>query len=136
MSAFATDHYPKYPEREPRPGHVDPPGTTADRQEELRRVALAESLAGLSPRPAYLAAVLAGVVRLIEFGLMAGAGFAAHIVYLGFGWSFETTIAIASVSLVALIAFQALDVDNVAAFRDPAYAMLRVGGGWIFCCRK
>ncbi|MBX3527861.1 MAG: exopolysaccharide biosynthesis polyprenyl glycosylphosphotransferase, partial [Rhodoblastus sp.] len=130
MSAFATDHHPQPTPQEHGSSQVDhePPG----RQEALRRVALAESLAGLSPRPAYSAAVLTGLVRLFEFVAMAGAGFAAHAAYLGYDWSFEITVAIASISFVALAAFQALDVNNVSAFRDPAYAMLRVAGGWSF----
>ena len=132
MSAYATDHFSNRPEPDRRHDGGAARDTATTAQEALRRVALAESLAGLSPRPAYSSVVLAGVVRLIEFAIMAGAGAAAHIAYLGFGWSIDVTVAIAAIAAVSLAAFQALGVNTVTAFRDPAFSILRIAGGWSF----
>ena len=132
MSAFATDHFSSRHEP-PSPGDsAQPAASTATSEEANRRVALAESLAGLSPRPAYSTVVLAGLVRVLELAVMALSGFAAHIAYLGFGWSLDVLVAIPAISLAALAAFQALSVNTVPAFRDPAWAMVRMAGGWSF----
>ncbi len=132
MSAYATDHFSDRHEPESRGDSARPADASTSEQEKLRRVALAESLAGLHPRPAYSTVVLTGVVRVLEFCVMAGAGYAAHVAYLGFDWAFDVTIAIAAIALIALAAFQALGVNTVPAFRDPVWSMLRMGGGWAF----
>jgi len=132
MSAFATDHFANNAGRQPDGDIPSPAGSTSSEQEALRRHALAESLAGLSPRPAYSIVVLAGSVRLLEFCAMVATGFAAHVAYLGVGWSLEVAVAIAAISLVALVSFQALGVNTIPAFRDPTFAILRMAGGWSF----
>jgi len=132
MSAYATDQYAHVPGPEPRDAEASRIDASAAEQEALRRVALAESLAGLSPRPAYSIVVLAGFVRLTDFCVMAGAGVIAHLAYLGMAWSYDAIVAIAAISIVALAAFEALGVNNVGAFRDPASALMRMAGGWCF----
>lgn len=132
MSAFATDHFPNRHEPAPQAEAAGAAPSAESAQEALRRVVLAESLAGLSPRPAYSSVVLSGLVRLLEFTVMALSGVVAHIGYLGFGWSFDVVVAIPAISLAALAAFQALGVNTVPAFRDPAWSILRMAGGWSF----
>ena len=78
MTAYATDHFSGFPEPDPHRDARPAADAAATAQEALRRVALAESLAGLSPRPAYSTVVLAGIVRLLEFCIMATTGFAAE----------------------------------------------------------
>ena len=132
MSVFATDHFSNMQTPEPREPEPPRSDSAAMAQEALRRYALAESLAGLSPRPAYSIVVLAGLVRLADLLLMAGAGAIAHIAYLGFAWSYDAVIAIAAISFVAVATFQVVGVNAVEAFRDPASSLLRIAGGWSF----
>ncbi|MFV0280372.1 MAG: undecaprenyl-phosphate glucose phosphotransferase [Rhodoblastus sp.] len=118
--------------KNPDGGNTGASTSHATRQEALRRVTLAESLAGLGPRPAYSAVVLAGMFRLVEFCLIVALGFGAHIVYLGFAWSSDVTVAVVSIAALALVAFQALGVNTVPALRDPRRAIARIAAGWIF----
>ncbi len=132
MSAYATDHYPDRDRPEPPGEDFRKSTATGGDQEAFRRIALAESLAGLSPRPAYSGVVLAGLVRLIEFFAVVAAGLAVHVAYLGFDFSADVVVATVAIACIALAAFQALGVNAIPAFRDPAWAMLRMAAGWSF----
>ncbi len=130
MSALFADELPKATAQIAN----DPPETGQDaaRQEKARRDALAESLAGLRPRPAYSSVVLAGLVRLAEFAAMTLSGFGMFALYVGHDWSTELAVAVPTIALVALGAFQTLDLYTIPAFRDPVSHSVRVVGGWTF----
>ena len=102
------------------------------RQEAVRRDALAESLAGQSPRRAYSPVVLAGIVRLVEFALLATTGFVVYDLHVVREMSIEYLVAIPSIAVFAVIVFQALDINTIGAFRDPLFQCLRIAGGWTF----
>jgi len=80
---------------------------------EAQRVA-AEPVA-----PAYSPIVLAGTVRLVEFGLVMLVGLTVYAGYVvpidGFEWYYVG--AVAAIATLAMLAFQAADIYQVQAFR-------------------
>ena len=113
-----------------------PPDATSQsqRQPEFagRLAALAETMVGGAARPATSPIVLAGVVRIGEFGLVAALGFLVHHLYVapGLGYSLAYMVAIPSISALAIVAFQALDINQVGAFRQPVNQGFRLAGAW------
>ena len=110
--------------------------------ERLRATSCANELSRLSSAahsavaaelpPAFSPIVLAGVVRLIEFALILGAGSLIHALYLlsseGFSWQYATaTCAIAALSIIA---FQAADIYQVQAFRGYEKQYMRLASAW------
>ncbi len=112
--------------------HIPPVLDPRLAQESFRREALAESLAGLSPRRAYSTIVLRGLVRLGEFALLVGTGLIVHRLYVAMPLSVEYGLTIFAVSLVAILALQALGLNTIAAFRAPLFHSIRMAGAWSF----
>jgi Undecaprenyl-phosphate glucose phosphotransferase len=87
----------------------------------------AEPIAG-----AYSPIVVAGTVRLIEFGLVMLVGLAVYLVYVvpsnGFEWHYPVTV-VAS-AMMATLAFQAADVYQVQAFRGYEKQYFRLASAW------
>ncbi|MGE0752785.1 MAG: undecaprenyl-phosphate glucose phosphotransferase [Variibacter sp.] len=83
-------------------------------------------------RAAYSPIVLAGLVRLIEFGLVLLTGIVVYCAYVlphyGFSWYYLS--AIAAISVTSIVALQAADVYDVAAFRTPIRQLLRILSAW------
>ena len=84
--------------------------------------------------PAFSPIVVAGVVRLVEFGLIALIGITTYFgyVYPVYGHIFDwyyiaTAFAVAS---VAIVAFQAADIYQVNSFRDPVSQCARLTVAW------
>jgi Undecaprenyl-phosphate glucose phosphotransferase len=73
------------------------------------------------PLPAFSQIVLAGIVRLVEFGLITAIGTGIYLGYVfptyGFAWYYPATAI--GIAALAVLAFQAADVYDVHAFRNP-----------------
>ena len=111
------------PDEAPRP--VTP-------ERSARLAALAETLVGAPARPAYSPIVLAGLVRIGEFTLIAALGFLVHYFYVApaVGYDIAYVVAIPAVSALAVVVFQALDINHAGAFRQPVSQGFRLSGGW------
>ena len=109
----------------PRPG--DEAQAMRDR---LRRLALAETMAGHAPRQAYSPIVLSGLVRIVEFAIIVATGFAVYEIYIGPSLPLAYLVVLPVVAAVALLIFQALGLYNTAAYRDPVHSGFRIAGGW------
>ena len=76
--------------------------------------------------------VLAGAVRVIELALVALIGLAIYVSYVvpheGFEWRYF--VAIAAVSLLAMLAFQTADIYQVQAFRGHEKQYFRLASAW------
>jgi Undecaprenyl-phosphate glucose phosphotransferase len=90
-------------------------------------------MAAAQPVPAaYSPIVLAGVVRLIEFGLVLAIGLAVYGAYVvpieGFEWRYLTTVI--AIAALATLSFQATDIYQVQAFRGYENPYLRLTAAW------
>jgi len=81
---------------------------------------------------AYSPIVLAGVVRIIELGLIAAVGNGVYFAYVfptyGFAWYYPLTAA--GIAGLAVLVFQAADIYQVNAFRAPVRHSARLTLGW------
>jgi Undecaprenyl-phosphate glucose phosphotransferase len=81
---------------------------------------------------AYSPIVLAGTVRLIEVALVALVGVIVYLSYVvpadGFAWHY--VVAIAGISLLAMLAFQAADIYQIQAFRGHEKQYMRLASAW------
>jgi Undecaprenyl-phosphate glucose phosphotransferase len=85
------------------------------------------------PAPtAYSPIVLAGTVRLLEFGLVILVGLAVYLAYVvpldGFQWHYP--IAIVAIGAIATLTFQAADIYQVQAFRGHEKQYFRLAAAW------
>jgi Undecaprenyl-phosphate glucose phosphotransferase len=83
-------------------------------------------------KQAYSPIVVAGAVRAIEIVLVATVGF---LLYLGYvvpsnGFNRAYFIAIAGISMMALLAFQAADIYQIQAFRGHEKQYMRLASAW------
>jgi Undecaprenyl-phosphate glucose phosphotransferase len=94
--------------------------------------AAALAAASQNPRPAYSPIVVAGFVRLIECVLIALAGSLSYLAYVvpqhGFSWVYGA--AIASITALSIVVFQAADIYQIHAFRRPVSQMARLFSAW------
>ncbi len=81
---------------------------------------------------AYSPIVLAGTVRLIEFGLVALVGLAAYFAYVVpiDGFARYYLVAIFGIAVLAMLAFQAADIYQVQAFRGHEKQYMRLASAW------
>ena len=95
-------------------------------------LSLAETMGHLDARPHYSPLVMAGLVRAIEFGLLCATGVLVHLAYVvpQVGFSAVYEVAIPTMAAVTVFAFQALRINNVAAYRAPITQGFRLAGGW------
>ena len=101
--------------------------------ESRRELSLAAKLiASQPPVPAYSQIVLAGIVRLAEFGLINVIGTGIYLGYVfpayGFEWYYPASVV--GVAALAVLAFQAADVYHVHAFRNPFGECGRIAIAW------
>src|SRR4051812_711679 len=95
---------------------------------------LAQLAAAQHLRPAFSPIVVAGIVRLIEFALIATVGVLTYFayVYQTYGqvleWHYIATAF--GVAMLAVIAFQAADIYQVQAFRNPVSQCARLTVAW------
>src|SRR3954454_20757677 len=95
---------------------------------------LAQLVAAQQIMPAFSPIVVAGMVRLFEFALIAFVGIATYFayVYTAYGHVFDwyyvaTALAVAG---LAIIAFQAADIYQIQAFRNPVSQCARLTVAW------
>jgi Undecaprenyl-phosphate glucose phosphotransferase len=126
MAAFTADDMKRVAEPSPSP-RGDAPST-----QHKNLLALAESLAGRSAQPAYSPIVLAGLIRMLEFILIFASGLVVHALYVARREpaAVEYYAIVSAVSIVAVLAFQAFGVNQVAAFRAPIQYGFRLAGAW------
>jgi Undecaprenyl-phosphate glucose phosphotransferase len=102
------------------------PGKTRELPAAARLVAVEPHL------PAYSPVVVAGLVRLFEFWLMAAIGAAVYFAYVvpadGFDWYYPATVT--SIAGLAVLGFQAADIYQVQAFRSPWSECTRLLIAW------
>jgi Undecaprenyl-phosphate glucose phosphotransferase len=96
----------------------------------LSEAALA--IAANPPASAFSPIVLAGFVRLIEFALIILVGFGIYAAYVipsnGFSWQYVA--AILAIATMAMLAFQAADINQVQAFRGYEKQYFRLASAW------
>jgi Undecaprenyl-phosphate glucose phosphotransferase len=106
------------------------PRSASQRATVLSSAAL--EIAAQDAKPPISPIVLAGVVRLIEAGLVAVIGLVVYLVYVvpvgGFAWYYVE--AIVGVALFAMLAFQAADIYQVQAFRGHEKQYMRLASAW------
>jgi Undecaprenyl-phosphate glucose phosphotransferase len=107
----------------------------APRVERRRRLsAAALEVTNQKVRPAYSPIVIAGVVRLIDFVLIATVGIALYLGYVKrmdvFNWSYIA--AILAMTVVAVASFQAADIYEVEVFRGQLRQLTRMMSSWAF----
>jgi Undecaprenyl-phosphate glucose phosphotransferase len=81
---------------------------------------------------AYSPIVVAGIVRLIEVGLVAAVGTALYFWYVApvAGSAMYYAGSIAGISLLSLFAFQAADIYQIQAFRGHEKQYMRLASAW------
>ncbi len=93
---------------------------------ELSAAALAA--AAVATRSAYSPIVVAGIVRVIESVLIAFVGALVYMIYVvpaeGISWLYIAAIAL--IAGLSIIAFQAVDIYQIHAFRQPIPQMARM----------
>ncbi|CAN5460950.1 undecaprenyl-phosphate glucose phosphotransferase [soil metagenome] len=116
---------------------IDAAATSGDapRGERRRRLtAAALEVAGQKVRAAYSPIVIAGVVRVIDFILLSTVGIALYLLYVarldGFRWVYIS--AILTMSVAAVICFQAADIYHIHVFRGRLRQMTRMASAWAF----
>ena len=124
MAAFATDDI----KRAPQPTRKSTGGADPDRNPLM---ALAEAMSHQNPVAAYSPVVLQGIVRFLDFALMCAAAAIVWWVYLlpHDADAAPYVIATPVLACLAIIVFQALEINHVAAFRTPVYQGFRLSGG-------
>jgi Undecaprenyl-phosphate glucose phosphotransferase len=111
--------------------------TTADQPRLERRRRLSQAALAVTNqkvRRAYSPIVIAGVVRLADFGLLSIVGVALYLGYVarlnGFNWAYVE--AIFGMSATAVVCFQASDIYQVQVFRGQLRQMTRMISSWTF----
>ena len=103
------------------------------RQKPVQLSPLAQLVAAQHIAPAFSPIVVAGIVRLAEFTLIALIGIATYFgyVYSAYGvfdWYYIATAF--GVATLAMIAFQAADIYQIHAFRNPVSQCARLTVAW------
>ncbi|MCP9626961.1 undecaprenyl-phosphate glucose phosphotransferase [Rhodopseudomonas palustris] len=110
----------------------DPNRPMVERRKRLSPAALA--VANQKVPPAYSPVVIAGLVRLVDFVLIASIGIALYLGYVarrdGVHW--EYIAAILAMTVAALISFQAADLYEVQVFRRTLKQITRLISAWAF----
>jgi len=107
----------------------------ADETSAVRQLAnpkLAEIAARSAPTKAYSPIVLSGLVRLLEFFLLAATGLALHELYVAPTWGRDLSyyLVIPGMALAAVIVLQAFYLYNTSAFRSPVRQGPKLAAGW------
>ena len=108
-------------------------GGTEGKRRSVRQLSPAAIAAASEvTRPAYSPIVVAGFVRAIESALIAVVGIVVYFAYVirleGFSWPYVW--AIAGISAGSIIAFQAVDIYQINAFRRPLNQLPRLFSAW------
>ena len=127
MATFSAHDMKRIVEEMPKTAPPEP--TVSD---STRMAALAEAISGQRSGRAISPIVLGGVVRLVEFALVAATGLLVHRLYVEppIGTEFQYFVGIGTVAFLTMLMFQALDVTHVGALRTPIDHGLKIAGGW------
>jgi Undecaprenyl-phosphate glucose phosphotransferase len=95
---------------------------------------LAEIAADATPTRSYSPIVLTGLVRIVEFLLIVGTGFAVHRLHVAPQWGYGAHyfVVIPGMALLAALAMQALDLYTPSAFRAPIGQGKKLAAAWTF----
>jgi Undecaprenyl-phosphate glucose phosphotransferase len=93
--------------------------------------ALAERIANLPLQPSYSAAVLSGLIRAADFGIVAGVGLLIYALHPNQQIGFESGYLFAS---IAVAGFVVLAFEAMQAYSPPMLRSLRSQGVRIFAC--
>jgi Undecaprenyl-phosphate glucose phosphotransferase len=127
MSAFALDDMKNI--TPPGDGGGEPHKSGDGAQNSAR---LAEIAADAAPGKSYSPVVLAGIVRILEFVMLAGVGLVVHEAHVVPLWGRDPAyyLVIPGMALAAIFAIQALKLYSVSAFREPVRNGLKVVAAW------
>jgi Undecaprenyl-phosphate glucose phosphotransferase len=93
---------------------------------------IAQLIAAQPVSAAYSPIVLAGIVRMIEFGLILALGLSLYFAYVvpanGFDWYYFAAIGV--IAMLGIVSFQAADIYHVPAFRSPVGQFIRLVPAW------
>jgi len=108
-------------------------GHEAKRRPKHRQLSAAALAAAAEvTRPAYSPIVVAGIVRALECALIALVGTAIYCIYVfpteGLVWPYVW--AIAGVTILSVVAFEAVDTYHIHAFRRPVSQLARLIAAW------
>jgi Undecaprenyl-phosphate glucose phosphotransferase len=100
--------------------------------DNTRLLRAAELLSTLDQRPALSPIVLAGLVKIADFLVVATTGFLVHAAYVAPQESLAAAyvFAIPAVALAAAFAFHIVDTTSISTFRRPVTQGLRLLGAW------
>ena len=104
-------------------------GAPAREPKQRRNARPAEAVAGLPMSAAMSSVVLIGLVRLIEFALVALIGVAVYAWYVDYRFDFYALAAIAGISVATAIAFQMAQTYSI---QGPPLSRLRAPTGGPF----
>ena len=126
MAAFSAQDMKRLDQEVPPPA----PGSTPASSE--RMAALAEAMSNQRAGNALSPIVLGGFVRVVEFALVIASGFLVHHFYVAppIGTEFQYTVGILVMAVLAVLAFQILELYQVAALRLPIEFGLKLSGAW------
>jgi Undecaprenyl-phosphate glucose phosphotransferase len=126
MAAFSAEDMKRYDAENKAPGDRAPQG-----DERKWMLSLAEVMTSQSASPAYSPVVLAGVVRLCDFLIVLGTGSLVYWLYLQptLGYALDYAAALLAISVLTVLVFQVLDINQVGAFRAPINQGFRLAGG-------
>jgi Undecaprenyl-phosphate glucose phosphotransferase len=107
-------------------------GSAASTRTRRRPVPTAEAVAPVMIRRSYSPAILTGVARFIEFGLVILAGLFVHQLYLSATVPLDSSYLLATIgtAILTTMVFQSIGVYSVAAFRSFFIFGLRLVAGW------
>lgn len=106
-------------------------GPSVSQQKQRRTARPAEAVAGLPMSAAMSAVVLVGMVRLIEFALVALIGVAVYAWYVDYHFDFYALAAIVGISVATAIAFQMMRTYSIQAFRGFVREGIRLLAIWV-----
>jgi len=109
---------------------IEPNRPMVERRKRLSPAALA--VANEKVQPAYSPIVIAGLVRLTDFVLIAAVGIALYLGYVARrdGLQWEYIAAILGMTITAVISFQAADLYEVQVFRGTLKQVTRMISAW------
>ncbi len=128
MAAFSAEDMKRYDAENQASKPAVTPG-----DERKWMMSLAEVMPSQSAEPAYSPIVLAGFVRLCDFLIVLGTGSLVYWLYLSqkLGFDYGYAAALAAISAITVLVFQALDINHVGAFRAPINQGFRLAGGLV-----
>ncbi|MDE1937326.1 undecaprenyl-phosphate glucose phosphotransferase [Bradyrhizobium sp.] len=109
-----------------------PGAPSFERRRRLSKAAL--RVASQKVGRAYSPVVIAGIVRIADFAMLSCIGVGLYLGYVapiaGFHW--EYVVAILTMTLAAVVCFQAADIYDVQIFRGQLRQMTRMISSWAF----